>query len=261
MRAGVFIPARLESTRLPRKLLLADTGQPLIAHTIARANDARRLRPDLIAAIVCAVDHGDLADAVEAAGASAVMTGQHHTSGSSRIAQAAAKPEFNTLDIIINVQGDEPEMDPAAIVKVAELLEDSPDVPMATLVTPIPDESDPRWANPNVVKCVLSRTGDALYFSRAPVPYLRAGGTHPNPRGYHHLGIYAYRRDFLLNFSQLPKSALEDCEKLEQLRVLDAGYRIKAGVVAEAPPGIDTAEDYAAFVNRWKKQNKQQRKR
>ena len=260
MRVGVFIPARLESTRLPRKLLRDDTGQPLIAHTIQRVLQSQRQYPDRIACVVCAADDDVLVSAARAAGSDAVLTRPDHPSGSARIAEAAALTKYADLDVIVNVQGDEPEIEPDAIIRVAGLLDGAPaDAPMATLAAPVAAPSDPRLTDPNCVKCVVSANGYALYFSRATVPHirdsadspLRSGNAERSVLAHHHIGIYAYRRDFLLGYGDLPDSRLERFEKLEQLRCLDAGYRIRVGIIDRAAPGIDTEADYRAFCERF----------
>jgi len=244
MNAAVIIPARLESTRLPRKLLLSETGRPLLAHTVESALAAARLSDGLITEVVCAVDDESLARAGRDAGARAVMTPRECASGSDRIAIVARELD---CDVVVNLQGDEPEAEPASLVTVARLLEDAPEgTPMGTLAVPISTEAEAD--DPAVVKVVVDGGGNALYFSRAKIPHLRQRGE-PTTR-LRHLGIYSYRREFLLSYAELPPSELEESEKLEQLRVLSAGYAIKVAVVEEAPPGIDTAGDYRAFVER-----------
>jgi 3-deoxy-manno-octulosonate cytidylyltransferase (CMP-KDO synthetase) len=200
-------------------------------------------------------------EAARRGGAQAVLTREDHQSGTDRIAEAAEKLDDG---IIVNLQADEPEMEPDAILAVARLLADaSKGVSMATLAVPILDED--LWRKPSVVKVVVDRSGQALYFSRAPIPFVR-GEVEASARervrgekgrehavyGLHHLGIYAYRRDFLLGYSQLPSSRLEELERLEQLRALEAGHRIRVGVVKSCPPGIDTEEEYEAFVERFR---------
>ena len=250
MDAAVIIPARLESTRLPRKLLLAETGRPLIAHTVAQALRARDESGGMITDVICAVDAEPLAEAAEAAGARAVMTPVDCASGSDRIAIVARELD---CDVVVNLQGDEPEADPAALVTVAELLRDAPDAaPMGTLACPVRDESEAD--DGAVVKVVLDSDGHALYFSRAMIPHLRSGGA--GTTRLRHLGIYSYRREFLLSYGDLPRSPLEESEKLEQLRALSAGYRIKVAVVDGAAPGIDTEADYRAFVERSRRQGR-----
>ena len=246
-RAVLILPARLASTRLERKLLLAETGRPLLAHTVECALAAAKASGGAISRVLVAADCPELAEVARAAGAEAVLTDPNHRSGTDRIAEAAASL---AEDVIINLQADEPEMPAAAILKLAGLLLDSPAEVMATLAAPIGAPED--LTNPNVVKVVLDSTGHALYFSRAPIPWARDGwaGRDPREAGLRHFGIYAYRREFLLGYSRLPQSRLEQIEKLEQLRALEAGQRIACAVVDSVPEGIDTPESYAAFVAR-----------
>jgi 3-deoxy-manno-octulosonate cytidylyltransferase (CMP-KDO synthetase) len=253
---AILLPARLASTRLPHKLLLDRSGQTVLEHTLARAREAQAASNGLISRIVVAADDEKLIAVAQRAGVTAVMTDPNHTSGTDRIAEAArALPE----EIIVNLQADEPEIDPRSVLLVAKLLA-SPDepAPMATLAAPIFDAAE--WRAPNVVKVVIDRAAYALYFSRAPLPFVRdeqdpasaqawvSGGR--RVFGLHHFGLYAYRRAFLLGYRDLPPSRLEQLEKLEQLRALEAGYRIKVGLIASAPPGIDTTADYEAFLRR-----------
>ena len=237
------IPARFASTRLPGKPLLRETGLPLICHVIEAARRSSRLDRILVA-----TDDPRIFEAVVRFGGEAVMTRDDHPSGTDRVAEVAAGiPEAR---IVVNLQGDEPEIDPKALDRVVELLEDDPDAPMATMATQIHDEAI--YRDPSCVKVVLSATGRALYFSRSPIPMHRDGPPDGAPLGLLHLGLYAYRRDFLLMLGAMPPSPLERAEKLEQLRVLEAGQPIAVGVVDERCVGIDTPEDYRRFVERWK---------
>jgi 3-deoxy-manno-octulosonate cytidylyltransferase (CMP-KDO synthetase) len=240
-----YIPARLASTRLPRKLLLAETGWPLIRHTWEGARRATALRD-----LVVATDSLEIASACAAFGARCEMTSEH-ASGTDRIAEAVRRGGTDA-PIIVNIQGDEPEIDPAQINLLVELLERHPGAQMSTLATPI--TSAEVRDSPSCVKVVADAAGRALYFSRAPVPYCRDGAPSPWHAGNSpwrlHLGVYAYRREFLLAISQMPQSPLERLERLEQLRALEAGAVIQVGVVGEAAVGIDTAEEYARFVAR-----------
>ncbi len=241
----IVIPARLASTRLPRKLLLEETGKPLICHTYDAALLAKR--PD---GVCVAADHEEIAEAVEAFGGNVEMTDPAARSGTDRVAEVAAKLE-NT-DIIVNVQGDEPDLAGESIDLVIGLLEKNPDAVMSTLATPI--RSRRQLEDPACVKVVFDGNNRALYFSRSPIPHVREWQDDlldAEPACfYQHVGLYAYRRDFLLRLAKLPKCELEKLEKLEQLRVLNAGHSIVVGVVDEPTFGIDTPEDYRAFVER-----------
>jgi 3-deoxy-manno-octulosonate cytidylyltransferase (CMP-KDO synthetase) len=241
------IPARFASTRLPGKPLLSDTGRPLIQHVVEAAQQARSL-----GRIIVATDDRRIAEAVTRFGGEAAMTRADHATGTDRVAEVAATLEGTR--IIVNLQGDEPEVSGAALDQVVAMLDADPEAPMATLATPIRAEST--YRDPSCVKVVCSRRGRALYFSRSPIPCHRDGlpdpATAASPIAYLHLGLYAYRRDFLLVLGSLPPSPLEFAEKLEQLRVLDAGYPIAVGLVDEPSIGIDTPEDYRRFVERWR---------
>lgn len=245
----LVIPARYQSTRLPQKLLLAETGKSLICHTVDMAVAVCRREPDLVSSVIVATDHEDIFQAVRDYAAaknlpvSPVMTRVDHQSGTDRVAEAvAAFPG----EVIINLQGDEPEMAPETIIKLARLMVENPGVPMATLGYKLADAAA---ANPNLVKIVCDASGNARYFSRAPIPYNRDGVE----QGFYigHLGIYAYRRPTLLRMVSMPVSHLEKIERLEQLRALENGIEIRVQVLEQAPAkGIDTREDYDAFVSR-----------
>ncbi|MFP6765086.1 MAG: 3-deoxy-manno-octulosonate cytidylyltransferase [Planctomycetaceae bacterium] len=251
MRVTGIIPARLESSRLPGKLLLRETGRPLIQHTWESASRSSVLQnaDSSDVSLIVATDSLQIATAVRKFGGVVAMTGDHPC-GTDRIAEVVQQSNLDA-DIIVNIQGDEPEIDPAAIDKVASLLIDDPDAGMATLCTPVSDVD--MLDDPGCVKAVVTADGRALYFSRSPVPFLRDGdrrelladGRSP----WHlHLGIYAYRRDFLLRLTQQPPSPLEQVEKLEQLRALEMGATIRIAEVAHCSVGIDTPADYARFV-------------
>lgn len=246
-KACVVIPARMHSTRLPGKMLLRETGKTLIQHTHEAAVEATSP-----AAVVVATDHQDIYDEVIRFGGRPIMTDPDHASGADRVAEVAA--ELTEFDVFVNLQGDEPEIDPASIDQVIGVLTDDDTTPMATLATPIDDKQ--RLSDPSNVKVVFDASGRALYFSRCPIPFVRDAGaaldSDPghDPLFFHHLGIYAYRREFLLRMAELPPSPLEQAEKLEQLRVLQAGEVIRVGVTQHAAVGIDTPTDYAAFVSR-----------
>ncbi len=240
-----IIPARFASTRLPGKPLLADTGTPLIQHVIDAARRSTRL-----SRIIVATDDTRICEAVKRAGGEAVMTRADHPSGTDRVAEVAAAIE--NADIVVNLQGDEPEIAGTTLDLVASLLVDDPSVPMATIATPIREHSV--YYDTACVKVVLASNGRALYFSRSPIPHVRDGGFDPiadTPQAFLHMGLYAYRRDFLLKLATMPPSPLERLEKLEQLRVLEAGYPIAVGIVDELSVGIDTPDDYRRFVERW----------
>ncbi|WP_145245061.1 3-deoxy-manno-octulosonate cytidylyltransferase [Aeoliella mucimassa] len=244
-RSYVVIPARLGSTRLPRKMLLAETGMTLIEHTYAAACGARL--PD---GVVVATDSPLIAEVIERSHGDALITSPQCASGTDRVAEAAAA--LPDADILVNLQGDEPEMAASAVDQVIELLHANPDAPMATLATPIRDPA--QLTDPACVKVVFDDAGRAMYFSRSAIPFVRDTAefdikSEP-PLYYLHLGIYAYRRDFLLNLAKLPPSRIEQAEKLEQIRVLQAGHSIIVGVTEHSSSGIDTPEDYAAFVAR-----------
>lgn len=239
----VVIPARLHSTRLPRKLLLAQTGKPVIQHTYEAACRARRPR-----GVCVAVDHPELLAAVQSFGGDARMTRADHPSGTDRVAEIARQME--DVDVFVNVQGDEPQLPGESIDQVVELLQRDPQAGMATLATPI--RTREKLLDPACVKVVCDARGRALYFSRSPIPHAREWDdallrAEP-PVFMQHIGLYAYRRDFLLQMSGLPASRLEQVEKLEQLRVLEAGQPIVVGLTPCATLGIDTPHDYEAFV-------------
>ena len=238
MNVAILIPARRASTRLQDKLLLAECGRPLIAQACARA----ALAFGAPAVTVCA-DDADLIVAARAAGVAARMTDPAHQSGTDRIAEIAAGL---SADIVVNVQGDEPDIDPAHIRLVAALLDRHAWAGMATLCTP---GGAAEQVNPNAVKVVLGHGDRALYFTRAGAPFDRDRGG-PAAACHRHLGIYAYRRAVLLGYGRLPASRLETTEKLEQLRALEAGIGIACAVVDHAAPGIDTRADYNAFLAR-----------
>jgi 3-deoxy-manno-octulosonate cytidylyltransferase (CMP-KDO synthetase) len=252
-RGIIVIPARLASTRLPNKLLLRQTGEPLLSYVVANARRAVEQSGGQLQGVVVACDDLELAQVAVKAGAQAVMTGDHHQCGTTRIAEALEKLGRTTsLDLVVNVQGDEPELDPRAILEVSRSLLSDPQADMATLVMAMPAGTESQKANPNVVKAVLDGRGRAIYFSRAPIPYDRQSVAPGQTSWHHHLGIYAYRTSFLMEFATWPASSLERQESLEQLRAIEAGRVIAASIVphAWAGKGIDTPEDYQAFVTR-----------
>jgi 3-deoxy-manno-octulosonate cytidylyltransferase (CMP-KDO synthetase) len=241
----LVIPARMASTRLPRKMLLNETGKPLIRHTYEAARRAGRP-----SGICVATDDDEIYRAVTAFGGKAVMTSPACASGTDRVAEVArAMPE---ADIFVNVQGDEPEIAGASIDLAIDLLETNPAAVMSTLATPIRTRG--QLEDPACVKVVFDACGRAMYFSRSVIPHPHqwddARLTATPPCFYQHVGLYAYRRDFLLQLSQMRPSRLELTEKLEQLRVLEAGYAILVGLIDEPTFGIDTPEDYRRFVEK-----------
>lgn len=246
-RSYVVIPARRASTRLPNKMLLDDTGRTLIEHTYASASRAR-----VAAGVIVATDDERIAEVVRSAGGQAAMTSPACQSGTDRVAEVAAG--LPDADILVNVQGDEPELDPRCIDQVIELLARDPSVPMATLATPI--RSAAQLSDPACVKVVFGECGRAMYFSRNAIPHVRDGEAEQLLAAepavfYQHLGIYAYRRDFLLELARQAPAPIENLEMLEQLRVLSMGHAIQVGVTDHAASGIDTPDDYAAFVARY----------
>jgi 3-deoxy-manno-octulosonate cytidylyltransferase (CMP-KDO synthetase) len=241
----VVIPARLNSSRLPRKLLLNETGKSLVQHTYEAAQ--RAARP---VGLCVAADHEAIAQAVRSFGGEVQMTSPECASGTDRVAEIAR--DLADVDILVNVQGDEPELAGTSIDRVIELLEENPQMVMSTLATPIRNRE--QLNDPACVKVVFDARGQALYFSRSPIPHARDWTDEllsaEVPHFYQHVGLYGYRRDFLLRLAALPRTPLEKIENLEQLRVLESGFRIGVGVVDEPTVGIDTPEDYRAFVRR-----------
>ncbi len=238
LRRAIVIPARFGSSRLPGKPLLAETGKPLIQHVYEQATRAAGFDEVLVA-----TDDQRILDAVVGFGGRALMTRSDHRSGTDRIAEVAASL---SADIVVNLQGDEPEIDPAQLTLVADLLAEAQD-PMATLVCPLTDPAD--LSNPAVVKVVLTTDARAMYFSRAPTPFQRDPDG-PAPGRYKHIGLYAYTRAALESWPSLEPTPLEISESLEQLRALENGWSIRVGIVGESAAGIDTPEDYRAFVAR-----------
>ncbi|MFY8202582.1 MAG: 3-deoxy-manno-octulosonate cytidylyltransferase [Pirellula staleyi] len=247
MIGEIVIPARLASTRLPEKLLLSETGRTVLEHTYRACQTAIRPR-----GITVAVDHERLFANVKSFGGRAQMTDPNAQSGTDRVSEVARSRA--DVDIFINVQGDEPEIAGSSIDAVMQLLESDPTADVATLATPIRRKTD--LEDPACVKVVKGHDGAALYFSRSVVPHPRTWEDsllHKEPAPFlQHLGIYAYRRDFLQRLGDLPLSELEQIEKLEQLRFLQAGCRILVGIVDRSPRGIDTRDDYENFKARWR---------
>ena len=237
----VIIPARWASTRLPGKMLADLAGKPLIVRTAERASQSNASR------VVVATDHAEIAQALDSHGFETVMTDLELASGTDRLAQAARLLALDENTVVVNVQGDEPLIEPALINALATCLQSNPEVAMATAASALepPLQAD----NPNVVKVVCDNAGRALYFSRAPIPYRREPlpESLPELKTLHHIGIYAYRVSFLHTFPQLTQGLLERAEMLEQLRVLEHGFKIQVLVTALAhAAGIDTAQDLEA---------------
>lgn len=225
----VVIPTRYGSTRLPGKPLAEIMGKPMVQHVYERA-----LQVPQVHAVLVATDDARVADAVKAFGGRCVMTSPDHPSGTDRLAEVMAQVE---ADIYINLQGDEPMVRPEDIATLAEGMRADPSVQVGTLCHAIPAEEA---FNPNTVKVVLATNGDALYFSRAPIPFDRDGGD--TARYLKHVGVYAFRREVLAAYASLPQPMMEHAEKLEQLRLLAAGFRIRAFEVEATGPGVDTPE-------------------
>ena len=241
MPATVLIPARFGSTRFPGKPLVDRTGKPLIQHVVERARQARAVER-----VVVATDDARIAEAVTAFAGEAIMTSEAHPNGTARLAEAADQLALGQQQIIVNVQGDEPELPAAAIDNLVAALEADPAAPMATLASPFATGEDP--ADPNIVKLVLDQQNRAIYFSRALIPHDREGDQAQPP--LKHPGLYAYRRWFLSRYVALPATPLERAEKLEQLRVIEHGYPIAVARMTLDHHGIDTPEQYDAFVQR-----------
>jgi 3-deoxy-manno-octulosonate cytidylyltransferase (CMP-KDO synthetase) len=264
----LVIPARRHSTRLPDKLLLRAGGKTVLQHTFEAACRAR-----LPEQVLIATDDGQIACESRQFGAKVVMTSSTCSNGTERVAEAIRnshgkefqgkdfqRNDFQRTGIVVNLQGDEPEIDPTDIDHLIERLQENRAASMATLATPIHDRI--MVHDPACVKVVFDALGRALYFSRSPIPYLRdekavpegrnspPNGTHASeePRFFQHIGIYAYRCELLLRLADLPSSPLEQAEKLEQLRVLEQGDTIMVALVDEATRGIDTPEDFALFA-------------
>jgi 3-deoxy-manno-octulosonate cytidylyltransferase (CMP-KDO synthetase) len=266
MKAAAIIPARYGSTRLPGKPLIVIKGKPLIQYVY------ERVRLSSVQQVIVATDDERIAAAVRRFGGEAVLTSPEHRTGSERVAEVAAGIDAT---IIINVQGDEPLINPQDIDAAITPFKVDSTLQVVTLITPLTGGTD--LYNPNVVKVVVDHEGFALYFSRAPIPYPRqlsedtasnkaeteaAGGSlaggpfisgksDVRPRGlggyWQHIGLYAFRRDFLLTMTKLPPTLLERQEKLEQLRILEHGYKIKTVVCSSPSVGIDTPEDIERF--------------
>jgi 3-deoxy-manno-octulosonate cytidylyltransferase (CMP-KDO synthetase) len=252
MSVVAIIPARFGSTRLPGKPLADIGGKPMIQHVYESASRARALDRVLVA-----TDDRRIEAAVRGFGGEVMMTSADHASGTDRLAEVAKKVN---ADCLVNIQGDLPFIQSETIARAIKPLGRDLKISMATVSTPINDEKE--WRNPNVVKVLTDRAGFALYFSRAPIPYNRRRAVDPKgakisaqakPRlwGYRHLGLYVYRRDFLLKFARLRPTVLERIEGLEQLRALENGYRIYVAEVEEGSVEVDTPEDLKKAERHW----------
>ncbi|MCR5757068.1 MAG: 3-deoxy-manno-octulosonate cytidylyltransferase [Selenomonas sp.] len=232
MKVLCVIPARYASTRLPGKPLKDIAGKPMVCRVYDRAVQARK-----IAETVVATDDERILKAVEENGGKAMMTRADHPTGTDRLAEVAGA--FTDVDLVVNVQGDEPLIEPTLIDELVTAFETDADLQMATVKTPMTDMAE--IENPNNVKVVTDKNGYALYFSRSVLPYPRNEGCPV----YKHIGIYAYKRAFLLQYAKMESTPLEKAESLEQLRALENGYRIKVVETSAKFVGVDTAEDLA----------------
>lgn len=242
--AIAIIPARLGSTRFPRKVLADATGKPLIQHVVEGA-----ARASTVERVIVATDSREVVDAVARFRGVALLTAREHPNGTSRIGEAVALLRLPVLQVVVNVQGDEPEIEPEVIDACVRALIDT-DSDIGTVASPMQNSEDAE--NPNIVKVVRGIDGRALYFSRAPIPYDRDRSGGDEARPLRHIGVYAYRVGFLRKYAALPETALERVERLEQLRALEHGYRISVAIQESRHSGVDTPEQYEAFVERWK---------
>lgn len=236
MSVLAVIPARFASTRLPGKPLVPLGGKPMIERVWERARQAAS-----VSGVLVATDDERIRSAVAAFGGQAVMTRSDHRSGTERIAEVAAARK--DVDIFVNVQGDEPLIEPAAIDQAVEAIESDSEVSVSTLAVPISNAPD--IMDPNVVKVVLDFDGNALYFSRAPIPWVRDRGGPVHAQHLKHLGLYAFRRAALLEFATFPQGDLERIEQLEQLRWLENGYRIRVAETEHDSVSVDVPADVA----------------
>ncbi len=247
MKIVVVLPARFSSTRFAAKVLAKDTGKFLVQHTYEQACLAK-----LPEKVIIAADDQKVVAAAETFGAECIMTSVEHKSGTDRIAEAVADMD---VDIVVNLQADEPEIEPDNIDYLARLLIDNPDYPMATLSADF--QNAEQVADPNIVKVITDCNNIAIYFSRFPIPYDRDISGVGNVRQYlRHHGIYAYRKQFLQKITALPQTPLEKIEKLEQLRAIENGFNILVAKVEHTCDGIDTPQQYAEFVARYSKKGK-----
>ncbi len=238
-----IIPARLESVRFPAKALADDTGLPLIIHVAQAAAACKKLDR-----IVIASDADSILQAASDHGFDSCRTRSEHQNGTSRIAEVV---ESLDCDLVVNIQADEPEIDPEVIHAGIQALENAPECQVGTIATPIEPSDD--FDDPNIVKVALDQSNRAMYFSRSTIPFDRDGSDHANR--LRHVGLYIYRREFLSVYAGLEPTPAEKLEKLEQLRILEHGYRIAVGIHACSHVGIDTPEQYQAFVERFRRTN------
>jgi 3-deoxy-manno-octulosonate cytidylyltransferase (CMP-KDO synthetase) len=231
-----IIPARYHSNRFEGKPLALIQGRPMIQHVVERARQV-----GLLSRVVVATDDERIAETVEGFGGSWVMTRRDHATGTDRLAEAAGLLEISDQDVIVNIQGDQPLFPPAIVEQVARPLIDDPSLPMATLIYKIVRQEE--VADPNHVKTVFDCHGNALYFSRSPIPFQRDPDEGEVPTYYKHLGLYAYRKGFLMTFVGLPEGRWERFEKLEQLRALEFGYTIRVILTDHDSVEVDTPKD------------------
>ena len=234
------IPARFSSSRFPGKILASIASKPMLQHVYERASQARYL-----SSIVVATDDERIFQVARTFGARVQMTRSDHPSGTDRVAEVASA---ENCDIVVNIQGDEPLIDPSAIDAAILPMAHDDEIQMATLKKRIEDQTE--ITNPNVVKVVTDLRGDAIYFSRHPIPYHREEGTAVH---FKHIGLYLYRRDFLLAYPTLPVGPLEQAERLEQLRALENGYKIRVMETEYESLGVDTPEDWARVAALYEK--------
>jgi 3-deoxy-manno-octulosonate cytidylyltransferase (CMP-KDO synthetase) len=234
MRVYGIIPARYGSTRLPAKVLADIFGKPLIQHVYERAR-----RSPSLDRLVVATDDDRIFQRVRSFGGEVVMTAPVHPSGTDRVAEAARILEMRDKDLVVNIQADQPLFESGMIDEIVSPFRKEPEIEMGALVHPIQGKEE--LANPSIVKVVADRKGFALYFSRSPIPYVQTSGA--VPRFYKHIGPYAYRLDFLLEFTRLPRGTLEQIESLEQLRVLEHGHKIRIVETQFDSQEVDTPED------------------
>ena len=232
----VVIPARLGSTRLPRKPLADIGGKPMVVRV------AERAKQSLAKSVVVATDSAEIEAACHEHHIECLLTSPNHPTGTDRLAEVAQLLKLPANALLVNVQGDEPLISPELINQVAQTLANNPQCAISTIAVPITEKSE--IDNPNVVKVVLNHANEAMYFSRAPIPFVRDAQSAQKIEHLRHLGIYAYRADFLQAYTQLEPAPPEQAEALEQLRALWNGYRIAVHIALEAPPaGVDTPED------------------